>query len=117
VADKPALLYGPAYIAGSNTNIYQGGGGSALIYDRVTAIYIANTDPSNAVTFTIYLGATGGSTGGTELFKGVSIPAATTVPFYFAGPGIKLTSTQYLVGSASSASKLTITITGFQAVV
>lgn len=116
MSDKPVLTYGPAYLSNANSNIYQGGGGSALIYDLISAIYLANTTAS-AVTVTIYLGASGGSTGGTELLKGVSIPANTTVPFYYSGRGLKLTSTQYLVGSASSALAITITITGVQAVV
>jgi hypothetical protein len=116
VADKPILTYGPAYIANSATNIYQGGGGSALIYDLISGIYLANTTAS-AVTVTIYLGLTGASTGGTELLKGVSIPANTTVPFYYSGRGLKLTSAQFLVGLAGTASAVTITITGTQAVV
>lgn len=116
MADKPVLTYGPAYLANSNTNIYQGGGGSALIYDLIQGIYLANTT-AGAVTVTIYLGASGGSTGGTDLLKNISIPANTTVPFYYSGRGLKLTSTQYLVGSASSANAITITITGVQAVV
>lgn len=116
MADKPVLTYGPAYLAGSVTNIYQGGGGSALIYDLISGIYLANVT-SGAITVTIYLGATGGSAGGTELLKGVSIPANTTVPFYYSGRGLKLTSTQFLTGLASAGSSVTITITGTQAVV
>lgn len=116
MADKPVRAYGPAYLANTNTNIYQGGGGSALIYDLISAIYLANTTAS-AVTATIYLGASGASTGGTELLKNVSIPANTTVPFYYSGRGLKLTSADYLVGSASSPNAITITITSVQAVV
>ena len=116
MSDKPVLTYGPAYLASSVTNIYQGGGGSALIYDLISAFYLANTTAS-AVSVTIYLGATGGSAGGTELLKSVSIPANTTLPFYFSGRGLKLVSTQFLTGLASSGSAVTITITGTQAVV
>lgn len=117
MADKPVRTFGPLYLTNTyTTNVYQGGGGSSLIYDRLTALYVANTDTS-VHTVRLYLGATGANTGGTELLKDVSIPANTTVPFYFASPGVKLTSADFLVGGADSASKVTVTGTGYQSVV
>jgi hypothetical protein len=69
---------------------------------------------AGAVTFTLYVGATGGSTGGTELFKGYSVAANSSFDYYCA---MKLTSTQFLTGLASAASSLTIVVEGEQVVV
>lgn len=106
------LLYGPAYVASSATDIYNLS--SALIYTVIKHIHLFNTDTS-ARTVSLYVGATGGSAGGTELFKTLSIPPNSSYDFY--SPGIKLVSTNFLSGLASSASTITITIFGEQVVV
>ena len=108
--------FGPTALSATlTTNVYQGGGGSALIYDSLKQIMVCNKT-SGPITFTLYLGATGANTAGTELFTAVSIPGNTTQFFYFQ-PGLKLTSTDFLVGGASSATSLTITGMGEQIVV
>ena len=116
MSDKPVRTFGPLYLTATyTTDVYNNT--SALIYDRITAIYIENTS-GTAATCRLYLGATGANTGGTELIaKDTSIPANTTVPFYFASPGLKMVSTDFLVGGASTGSVLTIWATGYQAVV
>lgn len=101
--------YGPAYLASTATNIMQGGGGVAGLYDNVCGITICNTDAAQQ-TFTIYKGASGGSAGGTELFKLYPIGSGVTLSFPFPGKGIRLDTTDYLTGLASVASKLTIAI-------
>lgn len=119
MSDKPVRTFGPLYLSNTyTTNIFQGGnGGTSSIYDRITAIYIENST-SGSVTCRLYLGLTGANTGGTELIaKDTAIPANTTVPFYFASPGLKMVSTDFLVGGASAGSSLTIWATGYQAVV
>ncbi len=99
-------ISGPAYLASSVANIYTPE--AATIYTVIRHIHIANVTTA-AVTFTLYVGATGGSTGGTELFKGVSIPANSYVDYY---PFLKLLSTDFLTGLASAATSLTITVEG-----
>ena len=106
------LLYGPAYLSNSaGTNIYQGGGGSALIYDKVIQMHLAAVA---AATVTMYKGGTGGSAGGTQLFSAFSIALST---FYDWFGLLKLVSTDYLTGSASVASAIVISIMGEQFVV
>jgi hypothetical protein len=95
------------------TNIYQGGNGSALIYDKIAQIHIVNKTSSPA-TFTMYLGATGASAAGTELFVGVNIPANGYFDWF---TPTKLVSTEFLVGFASVTLALTITIMTEQFVV
>lgn len=99
---------GPAYIAASAADLYTPPTGQ---YALVRHIHVANKDVSTR-TFTIYLGATGASAGGTEI-TGLdhSIDAGKEADFYFPA-GLMLTTSDFLVGVASSASKLTCTITG-----
>tara|TARA_R110000868_G_scaffold323523_1_gene584447 strand:- start:504 stop:845 length:342 start_codon:yes stop_codon:yes gene_type:complete len=94
------------------TNVYNNT--SALIYDVIKQINVCNKT-SSAATFTLYLGATGANAAGTELFTAVSIPANTTLSFPFVG--LKLTSTDFLVGGAGTATALTIVALGEQYVV
>lgn len=92
------------------TNVYAGAGGSALIFDKVNHIHIANKTAS-AATFTLYLGATGANAAGTELFVGKSIAANDTFDFYCA---LKLASTDFIVGGSNTTLALSITIEGEQ---
>lgn len=105
-------LAGPSYIASSATDIYTPA--ASTIYTVIKHIHVANKD-SSARTFTLYIGATGGSAGGTELFKDVSVAVGSYFDWY--SPGIKLVSTDFLSGIASSASTLVITVSGEQFVV
>lgn len=93
------------------TNVYNNT--SALIYDIVKQITITNKT-AGAVTFTLYIGATGANAAGTELYTAVSVPANSTAEFY---PNKVMFSTDFLVGGASAATSLTITITREQFVV
>lgn len=106
-------LAGPAYIANAAADIYVPS--SALIYGVVTHIHIANVT-AGAITFSLYVGATGGSAGGTQLEGDYSVAANSDWDKYFS-PGLRLSSTQYLTGVASSATSLVITVMGFEAVV
>lgn len=106
-------IFGPVALTNTlTTNVYNNS--SALIYDSLKQILVTNKT-AGAVTFTLYLGATGANAAGTELFTAVSIPANTTQPYYFSG--LKLTSTDFLVGGASANTSLTITGMGEQFVV
>ena len=105
-------LYGPAALTTTyTTNIYVPA--SALIYDIIRHIHVANKS-SVAVTFRIFLGATGGNAAGTELFFDKSILSYDTYDYYCA---LKLTSADFLVGGASAATSLSILIEGESVVV
>jgi hypothetical protein len=94
-----------------STNVYNQA--SALIYDKIEAIHVANKTAS-AATFSLWLGATGGNAAGTELFNAVSVAANSVWESYFP---FKMLSTDFLVGGAGTATALTITISGEQFVV
>jgi hypothetical protein len=104
-------MAGPAYLAGSATNIYTPA--ASTIGAIIRHIHIANVT-SGAVTFTLYVGGTGGSTGGTELFKGYSVAANSTFDHYCA---LQMISTDFLSGLASAGTSLTITVEGEEYVV
>jgi hypothetical protein len=104
-------ISGPAFLAAAAADIYTPP--ASTIYTVIRHIHVANVT-AGAVTFTLYVGATGGSAAGTELFKGVSVAANSYVDYY---PMLKLLSTEFLSGLASGASSLTITVEGEQVVV
>lgn len=103
-------LAGPAYLAAAAANIYTPPASTILTFIR--HIHIANATGA-AVTFSLYIGATGGSAGGTELFKGKSIPANDSYDYYC---NHRMTSADFLSGLASAASSLVITVDGEQEV-
>jgi len=106
-------LAGPAYIASSATNIYVPS--SSLIYGVIKQIHIANVT-SSAATFSLYIGATGGSAGGTEIEKTFTVAANSDYDRYFSN--LKLVSTDFLTGICETgASKLAITVIGEEVVV
>ena len=93
------------------TNVYNQT--SALIYDVIRHIHVANKTGS-AASFSLWLGATGANTAGTELFNAYSVPAQSTYDYYCA---MKMLSTDFLVGGSNTGTALTITIEGDQFVV
>ncbi len=99
-------LAGPAYLSNSAANIYVPPSSSYVA--KVTNLHFCNVTNAT-VTFTIYVGATGGSTGGTELFKTYSLPAFSTYDYPFP---FRLVSTTFLTGLASASSSVTILVTG-----
>ncbi len=109
MADTKKLLAPPAYLAASATNIYTPA--ASTIISVITHLHFANVT-AGAVSFTVYVGATGGSSGGTELFKGKSIAANDTYDWY--SPGLVMKSTDFLTGLASAGSSITVTVIGSQ---
>lgn len=103
-------IAGPAYLSNAVANIYTPP--ASAIVTTIRHIHVANVTGA-AVVFTLYVGGTGGSTGGTELFKAVSVPANAYVDYY---PVLPMLSTDFLTGVAGSASALTITVEGDQTV-
>lgn len=95
------------------TNVYAGAGGSALIFDVIKHLHIANKTALTA-TFSLWLGATGANAAGTELFIGVAIAANDYFDWY---GNMRMASTDFLVGGSNTATALTITGMGEQIVV
>jgi len=106
-------IAGPAYLANAAADIYTPP--ASTIYTVINHIHIANKT-GGAVTFSLYVGASGGSAGGTELEGGYSVGAGGDYDKYFS-PGLRMSSTDFLSGVASAASSLVITVMGSQGVV
>jgi hypothetical protein len=104
-------ISGPAYLANAAADIYTPP--ASTIYTVIRQIHIANVT-AGAVTFTLYVGATGGSSGGTELFKAYSVAANSAYDWYGTQ---RMASGDFLSGLASAATSLTITVMGEQGVV
>lgn len=113
MAGTEKKLYGPAYVVTPVANIYVPS--SALIYGKIGHIRLVNASAA-AATVTLYVGATGGSAGGTEILKDWNIAIAGEKDLYFPA-GLKLLSTQFLTGIASAGSAIVITVMGWEGVV
>ena len=114
MADKIVRTFGPTALTNTlTTNIYQGGGGSALVWDVIKHIHVVNKT-AVAATFSLWLGATGGNVAGTEVFNAQTVAAYSTFDYYCS---LKMLSTDYLVGGASGNTTLTIYAEGTQGVV
>lgn len=112
----PKTLASVAYLTGSAANIFAPA--ASTIYGLMTQISLCNTD--TAIRYvTLYIGATGGSTGGTEILKLFAVyPGQTIVPPGCSwSPGRVMKSTDFLTGFCDTANKVTIEVTGYQAVV
>ncbi len=109
MANTKRRIAGPAYIATSATNIYTPPASTIITY--IYQIHVANKTASAAV-FTLYIGATGGSAGGTEVSGAShSVAAAAEYDMYFPS-GLPLKSTDFLSGIAGTGSALVITVVG-----
>jgi len=104
-------IAGPAYISNSAANIYTPP--ASTIYTIIRQIHIANVT-NGTVTFSLFVGGTGGSTGGTQLEGTYSITAYNDWDRYVT---LYMASTDFLTGIASAASSLVITVMGEQGVV
>jgi hypothetical protein len=104
--------YGPAALTNTlTTNVYNQS--SALIYDIIKHLHVVNKT-AGAVTFSLWLGATGANAAGTEWFNAQSVSAFSVYDWY---GNLKMLTTDYLVGGASAATSLTILLEGEQYVV
>jgi hypothetical protein len=126
MAANKQVRIGPTYLANAAANILNGAvtslaGPVGLTLTQpvlyIKHINILNKDVSSR-TFTLYVGGTGGSTGGTEICGGTTaIAAGSEFNKYYGGSGLRLDSTDFLTGLASAASALVIQIeaeVGFQ---
>lgn len=117
MAANKTFRFGPVAMSSTlTTNILNPGtttGGVASTsapYDKLRIILrhirIVNKT-AGAVTFSLYIGATGGNAAGTEFMGlGTSIAANSYVDWY--SPGLPLDTADFLVGGASAATSLTI---------
>lgn len=118
MASNKAIRLGPVAVANAVGNLFNpptltGGvnppGGSTNSYYVIRHIRIVNKG-SGAVTFSGYIGATGGSAAGTEfLGNGLSIPGNSFVDWYGV---LRLDTGDFLTGIASAATSLTIEAEG-----
>lgn len=106
MAGTSKRLYGPAYLANAIADIYNQS--SALLKTTIRKIHIANVT-AGTVTFRLYIGATGGAVGGTQLYY--DYPVAPNSEFNVYG-ALVLMNTDFLTGLASAANSLVITIEG-----
>lgn len=100
----------PAAISNSAGNLYNPASG---VFGTIRAIHVVNKDSSNH-TFSLWLGATGATAAGTEIFSAQQVLATNVYDWYGM---LELGSSDFLVGIASAASELTITIMGTEELV
>lgn len=103
----------PAYLANAATNIFAP---VATYRYVITHIHVTNKDAS-ARTFTLYVGATGGSAAGTELVKDYSLAAAGSASSswdYYGSLALEgSNANHFLSGIASAATTLVIAVEGY----
>jgi hypothetical protein len=113
MAGTPKLIAAPAYLPAAAANIFTPN--SVLKY-QITHIHVTNRT-AGAVTFSLFVGATGGSTAGTELVKDYSLAAAgssTSSWDYYGTLALDgSNANHFLTGVASAGSSLVITVEGF----
>lgn len=109
MAGTPKKLYGPAYLSATlTTNVYNNA--SSAVDSLIRHVHITNTT-GTAATYTLYVSTTGDNTGGKELAKGISVAANAHADLYWPA-GLRLASTDFIVGGSGTGSALTITISG-----
>ncbi len=111
MAGTKKRIAGPAFISNAAADIYTPP--AATIFTVLKHIHVANVT-GVAATFSLYIGATGGSAAGTEIFKNKSVAANDVYDHYL---DRKMLSTDFLSGIASALNTLTITVDGEQVVV
>lgn len=99
-------LYGPAFLSNSVANIYNQS--DALLYTVIKKMHFYNLT-NTAASMRIYIGATGASAGGTELYFDFQIAPYSEHNVYGA---LRLNSTDFLTGVANLASTITVTLEG-----
>lgn len=106
----PKRLAGPAFIASSATDILAEP--AATVYRVITHIHVTNDD-SSARTFSLYAGATGGSTDATAIVKTYSLAAlgSSSSSWDYYGRLVQKNGT-FISGIASAASQVVIIIEG-----
>src|SRR6476660_193521 len=107
-------IAGPAYLANAAANIYTPP--ASTIFTTINHIRVSNKT-GTAATYTLYVGGTGGSAGGTEITGLSESVAANDHKDHYFSPGMVMLSTDFLTGVASASSTLTVVVMGSQSVV
>lgn len=89
---------GPTALTTAAADLLNGGGGSASMRDRLKHIHVTNKGAADA-TFSMYIGLTGGSLAGTEMFKGQTVAVGESYDWY---GDLPLSSTEFLSALASA---------------
>jgi hypothetical protein len=97
------------------------GGVNVDTYDTqilLSMIRVVNSGGIVGATFSLWLGATGANTLGTELAKDIPVPAFSYVDLVYGYPGLRIGTANFLVGGCDNAANaLTIEGTGIIRVV
>lgn len=118
-ANKILRLVGPIALTNTlTTNIYNppaltGGtpSNTSNAYVLVRGIHVVNKT-AGAVTFSLWIGATGANAAGTEFFNAQSVAANSVYDWYAPAGGLRMDAADFLVGGASAATSLSIVVTG-----
>ncbi len=118
-ANKILRLAGPTAMSATlTTNIYNppaltGGtpSNTSNAYALIRGIHIVNKT-GGAVTFSLWIGATGGNAAGTEFFNAQSVAANSVYDWYAPAGGLRMDVADFLVGGASAGTSLAITVLG-----
>jgi hypothetical protein len=102
---------GPAFLLTTSENVANVTPASAATYRKIFHIHVANTNAASRA-LSLWRGATGAETSGTEICEGKVILANDEKDFYFPS-GLRMDSTDFLVGLSSvDGTSLVITVTG-----
>ena len=112
-AETLKKIAGPAFVVATSEDIYTPP--AAPIYTNIRQIHLVNQDFVSR-TVALYVGATGAEVAGTEILPTKTLVAGEVYDMYFS-PGLKLLSTEFLVGVASDATAIVITVMGGNGVV
>lgn len=97
------LLNVPTTTGGTNA-------GTPILALYINQIHVVNKGSALA-TFSLWLGATGANTAGTELYTAVGVPVGGYFNDYFV-PNLRMVAADFLVGGASANTTLTMVLTG-----
>lgn len=98
---------GPEFVGTTSDNIYNPASGTIA---QVRQIHLVNQD-SSARTVSLWVGTTGAELDGTEILEEKSIAANDVYDMFFPS-GLPLAATDFLTGTASAGSMVTVTVIG-----
>ncbi len=116
MAQNKIMKFGPIALSATlTTNILNGGAaGAGAVNITMTAPYLLLkririvNKTAGAVTFSLWLGATGANAAGTEFIGTALSVAANSAYDWTSASGVRMESTDFLVGGASAGTSLTI---------
>lgn len=104
MASATAIKTGPTALTTTlTTNLHNP---AATVVDYWRHAHVVNKTGA-AATFSMWVGATGSNTAGTEIFNLQSVAAQGVYDFFWGGQGLKLKNADFVVGGASANTTLT----------